>query len=153
MTLGPHWPTGVPGYTPDSAETSKELVHGQLFLGAGESYTGDLPLPTLAPSGNETANIVTSTPVLQAILVAKNLGNSSSVVTIDPTAVQVLDIGSDNTTVSYTAPSDGTYVLVAVYGRGTGQVQNIYDGEYRHVMRSVQAIQVDTLQETPKPPY
>lgn len=130
MTLGPHWPTGVPGYTPDSPETSKELVHGQLFLAAGQSYSGSLPLPILAPSGNESSNIVTSTPVLQVVLVAKVLGNSTSgAVVVDPSTIQILEAGSGNNTVAYDAPSDGEYVLVAAYGRGTGQIQNLYDGE------------------------
>ncbi|ETS75576.1 hypothetical protein PFICI_12520 [Pestalotiopsis fici W106-1] len=128
LTLGPHWPTGVPGYTPDSPETSKELVHGQLFLSAGQSYSGSLPLPVLAPSGNQSSNIVTATPVLEAVLVAKVLSNSTSgTVVVDSSTIQVLDTGADNTTVAYDAPDDGEYVLVAAYGRGTGQVQNLYD--------------------------
>lgn len=131
MTLGPHWPTGVPGYTPDSPGTSKELVHGQIFLAAGQSYSGSLPLPVLAPSGNESSNIVTSTPVLQAVLVAKVLSNSTSgAVVVDPSTIQVLEAGTDNKTVAFDAPADGEYVLVAAYGCGTGQIQNLYDGEY-----------------------
>ncbi|KAF2997001.1 hypothetical protein E8E14_003122 [Neopestalotiopsis sp. 37M] len=129
LTLGPHWPTGVPGYTPDSPETSKELVHGQLFLAAGQSFSGSLPLPVLAPSGNESSNIVTSSPLLQAVLVAKVLSNSSSgAVVVYPSTIQVIDAAGYNTTVAYQAPTDGEYVLVAAYGRGTGQIQNLYDG-------------------------
>jgi hypothetical protein len=106
-------------------------VHGQLFLAAGQSYSGSLPLPVLAPSGNESSNIVTSSPVLQAVLVGKVLSNSSSgVVVVDPSTIQVLDSAGDNTTVAYEAPTDGEYVLVAAYGRGTGQIQNLYDGKH-----------------------
>lgn len=131
MTLGPHWPTGVPGYTPDSPETSKELVHGQLFLAAGQSFSESLLLPVLAPSGNESSNIVTSSPVLQAVLVAKVLSNSSSgAVVVDPSTIQVIDAADDNTTVAYPSSTDGEYVLVAAYGRGTGQIQNLYDGKH-----------------------
>ncbi|KAG7041983.1 alpha-L-rhamnosidase, partial [Colletotrichum scovillei] len=57
MTLGPHWPTGFPGYTPDSPETMKELVHGLIFVQAGEVFSGALPVPVAAPSGNQTGNL------------------------------------------------------------------------------------------------
>ncbi|KAJ6024651.1 hypothetical protein N7540_005448 [Penicillium herquei] len=127
MTLGPSWPTGFPGYTPDSLETMKELVHGQLFLDAGQSYSGALSLPLAAPSGNQTGNIVHATPYLVAVLAARTTttNDSSSVVDIIPDTVQVLS--ASNRTLNWTAPSDGRYVVVAAYNRGTGQVQNMYD--------------------------
>lgn len=131
LTLGPHWPTGYPGYTPDSPGTSKELVHGQIFVEAGKTYSGKLPLPLAAPSGNETGNPnVTATPFLAAIIVAKTstTNESSAVVTFDPSTVKVITSTASKGSIKWTAPSDGTYVLVAAYGRGTGQIQNLYDG-------------------------
>lgn len=131
LTLGPHWPTGFPGYTPDSPETMKELVHGQVFVQSGQTYTGTLPLPVAAPSGNETGNPnVMATPKLAAVLIARanSTNDTTSVVTFDPSTVQVITSRANNNTISWTAPDDGVYVLVAAYGRGTGQIQNIYDG-------------------------
>lgn len=133
MTIGPHWPTGFPGYTPDSPSTSKELVHGQVFIQAGATFSGMLPLPLAAPSGNETGNPnVMATPYLATVLVAKTstTNESASVVDFNPSSVQVItNLVKDNNSITWTAPSDGTYVLVAAYGRGTGQIQNMYDGK------------------------
>ncbi|KAI8207506.1 hypothetical protein K4K52_002237 [Colletotrichum sp. SAR 10_76] len=131
MTLGPHWPTGFPGYTPDSPETMKELVHGQAFVQAGETFSGTLPLPVAAPSGNQTGNLVIATPELVALLAAKTTtaNESAAVVEFDPETVTLITDSLDNGTLTWTAPPDGAYVLVAAYGRGTGQVQNMYDGQ------------------------
>lgn len=131
MTLGPHWPTGVPGFTPDSPETSKELVHGQILLRAGTSYTGSLPLPVALPSGQETGNpSVNATAQLVALLAAKTNATSANETNIafDPSTVIDLAKHFHQKRLSWTAPNDGNYILVAVYGRGTGQIQNLYDG-------------------------
>ncbi|RDW66113.1 hypothetical protein BP6252_09748 [Coleophoma cylindrospora] len=130
MTLGPQWPTGVPGYTPDSVETSKELVHGQAFVQSGQLFEGSLPLPVAAPSGNETGNPnVVATPNLVAVIAAKTFTTNSpaSIVLFDHTTIIDLTVNVTGSNLSWTAPSDETYVLVAIYGRGTGQVQNLYD--------------------------
>ncbi|KAI8160285.1 hypothetical protein K4K49_003092 [Colletotrichum sp. SAR 10_70] len=131
MTLGPHWPTGFPGYTPDSPETMKELVHGQVFVQAGETFSGALPLPVAAPSGNETGNLVNATPKLVALLAAKTTtaNESAAVVEFDPETVTVITNSVDNETLTWTAPSDRAYVVIAAYARGTGQIQNMYDGQ------------------------
>ncbi|KAK2731867.1 secreted protein [Colletotrichum kahawae] len=131
MTLGPHWPTGFPGYTPDSPETMKELIHGQVFVQAGETFSSALPLPVAAPSGNQTGNLVTATSKLVALLAAKttSTNESASVVEFEPETLTVITDFVDNGTLTWTAPSDGTYVVVAAYARGTGQIQNMYDGQ------------------------
>ncbi|KAK1847422.1 secreted protein [Colletotrichum chrysophilum] len=131
MTLGPHWPTGFPGYTPDSPETMKELVHGQVFVQAGETFSGALPLPVAAPSGNQTGNLVNATPKLVALLAAKTTtaNESAAVGEFDPETVTVITDSVDNGTLTWTAPSDGAYVVIAAYARGTGQIQNMYDGQ------------------------
>lgn len=131
MTLGPHWPTGVPGFTPDSPETSKELVHGQVLVSAGKSYSGSLPLPVANPSGQETGNpSVNATAKLVAILAARTNATSANdtVVAFEPSTVVDLTKYYHNSQLSWTAPKDGKYMIVAVYGRGTGQIQNMYDG-------------------------
>ncbi|CAG9996931.1 unnamed protein product [Clonostachys byssicola] len=130
LTLGPHWPTGFPGYTPDSPETMKELVHGQTFIEAGKSYNGSIPLPEAAPSGNSTVNNVNATLRLVAVLTARTSTTnvSASVVEIDHDSIALFtDRVFDDNKIIWNAPNDGRYVLVAVYGRGTGQVQNMYD--------------------------
>jgi hypothetical protein len=131
MTLGPHWPTGVPGFTPDSPETSKELVHGQVLVAAGKSYSGPLPLPIAEPSGKETGNLsVNATAKLVAVLAARTNATSVNNTTIgfEPSTVMDLTTHYRNNQLSWTAPEDGGYIVVAFYGRGTGQIQNMYDG-------------------------
>ncbi|RDW78827.1 uncharacterized protein DSM5745_05679 [Aspergillus mulundensis] len=129
-TLGPHWPTGVPGYTPDSVETAKELVHGQILLQAGTNYSGPLPLPVADPSGQNGGNPnVTATPQLVAVLAARTSTTNinASVVTFEDSTVKDVSQHYKNEKFTWTAPRDGPYIVVAVYGRGTGQVQNMYD--------------------------
>ncbi|RAH68886.1 uncharacterized protein BO66DRAFT_439892 [Aspergillus aculeatinus CBS 121060] len=131
MTLGPHWPTGVPGFTPDSPETSKELVHGKFLLAPGQSYAGSLPLPMAKPSGEVTGNpSVNATAKLVAILAARTSATSANqtVVEFEPSSVVDLTTHYHQHQLSWTAPKDGNYMVVAVYGRGTGQIQNMYDG-------------------------
>ncbi|KAJ5691930.1 hypothetical protein N7462_001353 [Penicillium macrosclerotiorum] len=109
LTLGPHWPTGVPGYTPDSPETSKELVHGQLLLNAGNSYSGSLTLPIVNPSGTNATSV------------------NDTVIGFEPSTLVNITQHYAKSKLTWTAPSDGKYIVAAVYGRGTGQIQNLYD--------------------------
>ncbi|KAF9876852.1 secreted protein [Colletotrichum karsti] len=129
LTLGPHWPTGFPGYTPDSPETAKELVHGQVFVQAGDTFSGKLPLPVAAPSGNQTGNLVEATPYLIALLAARTTtaNESASEVNFDPSTLTLITDSVKNNSITWTAPTNGAYVLVATYARGTGQIQNMYD--------------------------
>ncbi|VUC32724.1 unnamed protein product [Clonostachys rosea] len=110
LTLGPHWPTGFPGYTPDSPETMKELVHGQVIIEAGKSYNGSLPLPEIAPSGNSTVNHVNATAKLVAVLTARTSTTnvSASILEIDHDSIAlVTDRVSDDKTITWKAPDDG----------------------------------------------
>ncbi|KAL4738856.1 hypothetical protein BDV11DRAFT_205589 [Aspergillus similis] len=129
-TLGPHWPTGVPGYTPDSVETAKELVHGQFLLHAGKKYVGPLPLPVAEPSGKTDGNPnVTATPQVVAVLAARTSTTHINATDISFDHSTVIDISKHyrNGELTWTCPRSGSYIVVAVYGRGTGQVQNMYD--------------------------
>lgn len=130
-TIGPQWPTGVPGYTPDSPETSKELVHGALILTPGQTYIGPLPLPTVEPSGVSTANpIVNATAQLIAVLAAQTTATKLSTSTVVFTPSSVVDLTSltQNGSISWLVPDSSNHVLVAIYYRGTGQVQSQFDG-------------------------
>ncbi|KAG6363980.1 hypothetical protein INS49_009083 [Diaporthe citri] len=87
----------------------KELVHGQVFVQSGQTYTGTLPLPVAAPSGNETGNPdVVATPKLAAVLIARanSTNDTTSVVTFDPSTVQVISSRATNNSISWIAPDD-----------------------------------------------
>ncbi|KAK2595735.1 hypothetical protein N8I77_013760 [Diaporthe amygdali] len=89
----------------DSPESMKELVHGQIFVQSGQTYTGALPIPVAAPSGNETGNPnVVATPKLAAVLSARanSTNETTSVVTFDPSTVQVITSSVTNNTISWT---------------------------------------------------
>ncbi|KAH8645475.1 hypothetical protein BX600DRAFT_519487 [Xylariales sp. PMI_506] len=128
-TIGPQWPTGVPGFSPDSPETSKELVHGVVLVSAGETYNGSLPQPTSNPSGMSTANpTVNATAVLVAVLVAQTNLTSTvhSTLTFEPSTILNITGLVEDGTINWTAPTNGSYFLVAIYSRGTGQIQAQY---------------------------
>jgi hypothetical protein len=131
-TVGPQWPTGVPGYTPDSPETAKELCHGVVLLNAGASHSGSLPQPSTKPSGVSTANPTVNTTLnLLAVFAAETTATAiHTIMAFDPSTLVDLTstVAGNGTTLNWTAPSNGTYVLVAVYSRGTGQIQSQFDG-------------------------
>ncbi|KAL4745047.1 hypothetical protein BDW72DRAFT_211802 [Aspergillus terricola var. indicus] len=111
-TLGPHWPTGVPGYTPDSVETAKELVHGQVLLHGGTNYVGPLPLPVAEPSGKTNGNPnVTAAPQMVAVLAARtSMTNiNASVITFDHSTVKDISKHYKNGELTWTAPVQNMY--------------------------------------------
>lgn len=130
-TIGPQWPTGVPGYTPDSPETEKELVHGVVLVAAGANYSGQLPAPSVKPSGVSTANpYVNATLNLVACLAARTNETTVKQSKLAFNSSSVLDLTSNVTqnVIQWQAPSNSAYLLVAIYGRGTGQIQRQFDG-------------------------
>ncbi|WLQ66393.1 MULTISPECIES: glycosyl hydrolase [Streptomyces] len=119
LTLGPAWPAAVPGITPDSPGAVKELAHGVTVLPAGGAYSGPLPEPVTAPGSGVT------TRTLHRALAARVAAGAS------PTATPVqldLDTVTDLTsrvpadgTLEWTAPDEGTWLVIACWERGSGQ--------------------------------
>ena len=122
---------GCSGYTPDSLETLKELVHGQVLTSNG-SFSGILPVPVSEPGGTTSGDPnVTATLYLVAVLAAKTnaADHSDTVIQFDPSSVADLTYIVVDGRLEWKTPDEEEYLLVAIYGRGTGQILNMYDSK------------------------
>ncbi|MFO1400975.1 MAG: glycosyl hydrolase [Steroidobacteraceae bacterium] len=127
ITIGAHWPTGMPGITPDHPAAAKELVHGAAVLQGGERYNAALPVSTVPVTGasmHPTPPQVT--PQLVALQAFRQVGTQGDTVVLDPAsrvdlAARVVDGALD-----WTAPAGGTWHLLAFWMRGTAQIQNMF---------------------------
>ncbi|MEV0226749.1 glycosyl hydrolase [Streptomyces sp. NPDC050704] len=118
LTIGPSWPAAVPGITPDSAAAVKELAHGYVTLAAGTTYSGAVPAPV-----HEPAPGVTEQRMLLVQAARVNTAHSTRKETgLDLDSVRDLTATVTDGTLSWTAPDDGTWVLIAYWVRGSGQL-------------------------------
>ncbi|GHF35457.1 hypothetical protein FHX82_007048 [Amycolatopsis bartoniae] len=133
LTIGPHWPSAIPGLTPDGKGSAKELIHGVAAVAAGATFDSALPAPAKAPSGVTTGNpSPVVTPVLHAVLAARLQEGSTvadEVIKLDERSVTNLTSTVDNGRLRWTAPQGGSWALVALWTRGTGQIVNMYDAK------------------------
>uniref|UniRef100_A0AAU1UH35 Glycosyl hydrolase n=1 Tax=Streptomyces sp. NBC_00119 TaxID=2975659 RepID=A0AAU1UH35_9ACTN len=117
LTAGPSWPTAVPSITADSEAAVKELAHGSVQVTGGATYTGPVPAPLVAAASGVTRQqlvLVQASRVNTANSTRKETGLSFS--SVRDLTGQVAD-GS----ISWTAPPDGEWVLIAYWLRGSGQ--------------------------------
>ncbi|WP_151484716.1 glycosyl hydrolase [Streptomyces albicerus] len=118
LTIGPAWPAAVPGITPDSEAAVKELAHGAVTLAPGASYTGAVPRPV-----HEAASGVTEQRLLLVQAARVNTAHSTRKETgLDQDSVRDLTPTVTDGALSWTAPDDGTWVLIAYWVRGSGQL-------------------------------
>lgn len=132
FTLGPDQGAGVPVYPEDidMEGMNTELVFGSYFLDAGEMSNGPLPSPTILSTLDKNGEIVNAnTTDLQLIGVigaqlVPGANSSASRVSLDFNMVQDLTKqvqGTGNAlTISWTAPSNGSSVLLAYFSRRNG---------------------------------
>jgi len=128
ITLGAHWPTGMPGVTPDDKAAAKEIVHGAAIIAAGESFSGSVPQSDTQPSGlhmHTTPPVVT--PELLAVRVYRVARTLNETKVLDPESMVDLTAEVDAGAIHWTAPSVGEWVLLAFWMRGTAQTQNMFD--------------------------
>jgi hypothetical protein len=129
ITVGPHWPASVAGITPDSAAAAKELVYGQVTVAGGATFDADLPQPANPPSGTALGNPDPAvTPELVAVHVARAVSDPAvRPVRLDPSSLTDVLSRVHDGHLRWTAPGGGTWVVVAEYARGTGQIQRLFD--------------------------
>lgn len=128
ITLGAHWPTGMPGVTPNDKAAAKELVHGAITLNAGESYHGAVPASTSNPSGlhmHETPPEVI--PELLAVHAYRVVGQKEESTILDPTSLVNLLSAVTDGQLAWQAPNEGHWVVIGFWMRGTAQTQNMFD--------------------------
>lgn len=129
LTLGPHWPTGIPGVMPDDDAASKELVHGAAVVPAGAVFRGPVPPPLLVkPSGempvtNENPPVTPRLIALQAMRVVSADGKA---VVLDPGSLVELTAHVVDGKLEWQAPAGGEWRLLAFWMRGTAQIQNMF---------------------------
>lgn len=137
LTVGPSWPAAVPGITPDSEAAAKELAHGSVTVAAGATYSGPVPAAVYAAGSEVTTQkllLVQAARVNTAYSTRKETGlDLESVVDLTATATAPTGTGTDAgtgtataaataaATITWTAPDDGTWVLIAYWQRGSGQ--------------------------------
>jgi hypothetical protein len=117
VTVGPAWPPAIPTITPDSPAAAKELVHGLVPVAGGETYSGPVPQPGLGPHAGVNQQVVLA---VQAARVSPGSSPTARPVVLDAGSVVQLDVGAEGE-VSWTAPHDGQWVLIALWVRGSGQ--------------------------------
>ncbi|WP_037855101.1 glycosyl hydrolase [Streptomyces sp. NRRL S-340] len=116
ITLGPSWPTAVPGVRPDDEAAAKELAHGRAGLAAGATFDGPVPAPVRAP-----ASSVTRQRLLAVQAARVNPANSTRKETgLDAGSVTDLTALVSDGTLTWTAPADGDWVVLSYWQRGSG---------------------------------
>jgi hypothetical protein len=117
LTLGPSWPTAVPGVTPDDEAAVQELAHGRVSVAAGTTYQGPVPAPVHAPAAGVTRQ------TLLAVQAARvDPANSTRKETgLDLATVQDLTATVTGGALTWTAPGDGDWVLISYWRRGSAQ--------------------------------
>ncbi|KUN76360.1 glycosyl hydrolase [Streptomyces griseoruber] len=117
LTLGPSWPVAVPGLTPDDEGAARELVLGRVRLTAGSRYDGPVPAPGHAPATGVTRQLllaVQAARIEPAYSTRKETG-------LDPSSVRDLTATVTDAGLTWTAPDDGDWVLIAYWLRGSAQ--------------------------------
>lgn len=132
--IGPYWPAVAAGIEPDDDSAMKELTYGQAIIDGGASFSAAVPPPHSAPSG-VAAGLppVTVTPVLVAIHAAQVIGAATaSPLVIDQATLTDITDKAAGTTLTWTAPAGGSWVIIASYSRGTGMIerQAYYEGYF-----------------------
>ncbi|MFJ8941469.1 glycosyl hydrolase [Streptomyces sp. NPDC102365] len=117
LTVGPSWPAAVPGITPDSDAAVKELAHGAATLAPGATFSGPVPEPV-----HEAAPGVTARRLLLVQAARVNTANSTRKETgLDLDSVRDLTSTVTDGALDWTAPDDGTWVVISYWVRGSGQ--------------------------------
>lgn len=116
VTAGPSWPAAVPTVQPDLPTASHELAHGLATVAAGETFDGELPEPVVEPSARVTRK------TLVRVQAVKLVTPSTRESTLDRTSLVDLTDQVVGGRVTWTAPGDGSWLLLAYWERGSGQM-------------------------------
>jgi hypothetical protein len=132
ITLGAHWPTGMPGVTPDDPAAAKELVHGAAIVPGGQRFSG--ALLRLATPPMVTPQLVALQAYRQTAGAAASPDGAAATVTLDPASRIDLAARIVDSAIDWTAPADGTWHLLVFWMRGTAQIQNMFQMNHQTSM-------------------
>jgi hypothetical protein len=117
LTIGPAWPAAVPTVTPDGTGAMKELAHGAVTVAAGAAFDGPVPAPAVAP-----AKGVVDQRLLAVQAVRTDPANTTRKETgLDAASVTDLTTQVTGGRLTWTAPGDGDWLVIAYWLRGSGQ--------------------------------
>lgn len=126
LTVGPHWPSVIPGITPNDRSAAQELTYGRATVAGGGAFDAAVPLPTSTPTGQletDDTQVVPTLVSLQALRCSANCADDASApAELDQASgIDLTDRVQDGH-LTWTAPAGETWVLVASWDRGTAQV-------------------------------
>jgi hypothetical protein len=117
LTIGPAWPAAVPTVTPDSTAAMKELAHGAVTVRAGAVFDGPAPAPAVAPA--EAAH---DQRLLAVQAVRTDPANATrKEAGLDAASVTDLTAEVSGGRLTWTAPGDGDWLVIAYWLRGSAQ--------------------------------
>ncbi|WP_264556877.1 glycosyl hydrolase [Halocatena marina] len=124
LTITPFWPASLPTIEPDNEAATKELAHGQTRVNGGETFSGAVPQPASDPSGAGQANPNPSvTPTLVSVQAARVIDEATDGSPVELQQDSLIDLTTEikNGELTWTAPDDGEWLLIAYWKRGTAQ--------------------------------
>ena len=115
MTSGTNWSNAnLISICPDDRAAAKELDYTAITLSPGEHWEGVLEKCILTQANVHLQELI-------AVVAIKRVGEKGGQILLDPASSVVLSRQVNEETLSWTAPSDGEYELLAFWIHGTGQ--------------------------------
>ncbi|MGX6448627.1 glycosyl hydrolase, partial [Patulibacter sp. S7RM1-6] len=119
VTIGPSWPAAAPTITPDDEGASKELVHGRAVVEPGATFDGPLPASYVAPEEGVTREDLLAVHAFR--VAASSTPTAKTVVLEQDSRIDLTDRVTEEGRLTWTAPADRQWILLAFRIRGTGQ--------------------------------
>ncbi|MFT4084571.1 MAG: glycosyl hydrolase [Nocardioides sp.] len=118
MLIGPAWPAAVPTIVPDDAASSKELQAAHVVVDGGETYDGDVPTPSADLPDGATEQMLVAVQAFRCS--ADTVPDSGTIPLAVDGYVDLTDTASSGS-LSWTAPEDGQWLVIAFWLQPTGQ--------------------------------
>jgi hypothetical protein len=152
LNLGSRWPMAVPGLDIDGLASSKELAYGYALVEAGGAFKGDVPSPeprTYEDRSSVDGVISTDVRTADPVFITATAVRCRDDCPAQPLEVDLgshvdlsADVGEDGQ-LKWTAPDDGTWVVVGFWYRGTAQRNDAPFGSLPHLLTDPEARVVD----------
>lgn len=119
LAIGPSYPAANPNITPDSEGAEKELATGRVVIEGGKKYEGPVPPPYVAADeGVNNETLVT----LHAYRMNATSSTTAVPVVLEEDSLISLKCKVRDGEFSFTPPDNGTWIVIAFWLRGTGQL-------------------------------
>lgn len=121
IAVGPSWPASLPTITPDDDAAAKELVHGRAYLNITNnfSFSGPLPASFQAPAKGVAKETLIS---VQAWKINSASKPTDRTLLLDPDTMIDLTSQVVDGSLTWKAPSNGSWILMPFRTRGSGQL-------------------------------